>query len=560
MDETQGSGVPPPAGGPRPRAAKTQAGPRVIYQSVPLTPDDIVDTTVALSATYERHISIAGVCVADGYGVRLTVNRGALVVEDGAGPHRRTRRYERATHGLKRLVVIGGTGVITLDALDWCKRLGVGVLVLDAEGAPVFTSVPRSTDDARLRRVQAMAPDSPVGLHLARLLLARKLLAQSALITGRFSVIEASESIAELSAAVSVARSVAEARQLEASAAALYWQSWANRPECVPSFNAKDRSRVPPHWIRYEGRRSVLASSNANRKAERPVNALLNYAYALLEAETILACQVVGLDPGLGIVHNDTRARQSLALDIMEPVRPVVDGLVLDMLIGRTFRKAEFVETSDGHCRLRAPLTHDLAETLPVWAKEIAPVAETVAHVLGQSMEGKFVLATPLTRSRTRSAQAVVKARKAAAKAAAQTVVARQRMDAQPVLPMWSCPGCGGAVTNPRHVRCEQCIDADPAQSPDVRGRRGAAIAARKKAIRSWEQANIGASYDPELFQREILPRLATIKLSAMVEATGMSKSFASQVRSGEHMPHVSTWAALAELVGLSLDGHQVLA
>ena len=141
----------------------------------------------------------------------------------------------------------------------------------------------------------------------------------------------------------------------------------------------------------------MLASTNANRKAERPVNALLNYVYALLEAEAILACQVVGLDPGLGIVHLDARGRQSLALDIIEPVRPSVDAFVLDLLERRTFRKVEFTETEEGHCRLKAPLTHELAETMPQWARALAPIAESVAHSLGLAMAGKYVPATPLT-------------------------------------------------------------------------------------------------------------------------------------------------------------------
>jgi hypothetical protein len=44
--------------------------------------------------------------------------------------------------------------------------------------------------------------------------------------------------------------------------------------------------------------------------------------YALVEAEAILACQTVGLDPGLGMVHADARGRQSLALDVMVPFGP----------------------------------------------------------------------------------------------------------------------------------------------------------------------------------------------------------------------------------------------
>jgi CRISPR-associated protein Cas1 len=42
------------------------------------------------------------------------------------------------------------------------------------------------------------------------------------------------------------------------------------------------------------------------------------------------------LDPRLGIVHADAKGRQSLALDLMEPVRPEVDAFVLDMIERRT--------------------------------------------------------------------------------------------------------------------------------------------------------------------------------------------------------------------------------
>jgi hypothetical protein len=109
----------------------------------------------------------------------------------------------------------------------------------------------------------------------------------------------------------------------------------------------------------------VLVSAASNRKAERPVNATLNCLYALVEAEATLACQAVGLDPGLGIVHADAKGCQSLALDLMESVRPEVDGFVLDMVERRTFHKVEFTETNDGHVSLLAPLTHELAGTMP---------------------------------------------------------------------------------------------------------------------------------------------------------------------------------------------------
>jgi CRISPR-associated endonuclease Cas1 len=514
-----------------------------------LTREDVADGMAAIEATYSRP-DVAGVCVADGFGVRIVVERGALEVHDGVGPHRRSRRYDRATHGLRRLVILNAAGMVSLDALRWCSRLGIGVVVLAPDGKAQLASTPRMTDDARLRRTQALAPSEPYGLDIARELLGAKLGGQARLLANRFGDDETACTILDLADALRGAETIEEARQLEASAAALYFGSWSGRPECAPTFAAKDRRRIPPHWSRYEGRRSVLASSASNRKAERPVNTALNYCFALLEAEAVLACQAVGLDPGLGIVHADARGRASMALDVMEPVRPEVEGFVLDMVEHRTFRKAEFTETSDGHVRLLAPLTHELAETMPTWARSLAPFAEKVAHILGRAMDGKYEPATPLTSSRIKVAQGVVKARKVEATRRATRSAPHQRPASEPaVLPLWTCPDCGGAVTNPRHVRCEPCIAADPRQSGEIRGRRGAAIAARKRALAEWDKANPGTVHDPELFSREILPGLRTVKLSEIVEATGLSKSYASQVRAGKFTPHVSTWAALTRLV-----------
>jgi hypothetical protein len=91
---------------------------RVCYESPPFSDADTADGTAALRDTYARDTSAAGVCVADGMGVRVVVERGALEVHDGTGSHRRTRRFDKATHGLQRLVVLGSTGLVTLDALN----------------------------------------------------------------------------------------------------------------------------------------------------------------------------------------------------------------------------------------------------------------------------------------------------------------------------------------------------------------------------------------------------------------------------------------------------------
>lgn len=63
-----------------------------------------------------------------------------------------------------------------------------------------------------------------------------------------------------------------------------------------------------------------------------PPNNLLNYGYAILRAVVARSLVGSGLLPTLGIHHHNKYNAYCLADDIMEPYRPYVDGLVLDVM------------------------------------------------------------------------------------------------------------------------------------------------------------------------------------------------------------------------------------
>ena len=90
-----------------------------------------------------------------------------------------------------------------------------------------------------------------------------------------------------------------------------------------------------------------------------------NYLFACLESEARLALLAHGCDPQMGCLHADQRNRNSLALDAIEGVRGDVDAFLLDLLEDRTFTARDFGELPNGICRIAAPLTHELALTLP---------------------------------------------------------------------------------------------------------------------------------------------------------------------------------------------------
>ena len=75
---------------------------------------------------------------------------------------------------------------------------------------------------------------------------------------------------------------------------------------------------------------------------------MLNYMYALLESETRLAAAALGLHTGIGFLHVDTDARDSLACDLMEPGRPQVDVFLLDWILKEPLKREWFFEQRDG--------------------------------------------------------------------------------------------------------------------------------------------------------------------------------------------------------------------
>ena len=180
------------------------------------------------------------------------------------------------------------------------------------------------------------------------------------------------------------AATIEDVRICEAQAAAIYWNAWRTVPL---RLHGRDLARMPAHWARYDSRASVL--TGAPRAATNPVNALLNYLYALLESESRLALLAVGLDPTLGVLHADQRNRDSFALDAMEPIRPAVDAFVLDLLEERILTSRDFAELPNGVCRVRAPLTHELALTLGRWRLLLAPIVAHLAQVFRAALLGR---------------------------------------------------------------------------------------------------------------------------------------------------------------------------
>jgi CRISPR-associated endonuclease Cas1 len=534
----------------------------MIEHSNPSSPDARVG--IPLSEVFEREPRDPSILIADGYGLRIHVERGHLVIHDGIGTHRRTRRIPRVERTNTRLLILGHTGGITLDALTWCHDVGITVTQLDPVTGRILIAIGAAgRDDPRLRRAQALAPGNQVGLAIARTLISTKIARQAGVLR-TLDEHHTADTLDQHAATVEKAQAFNSITESEAKAASAYFAAWTRR--ITIRYATRGQTRVPEHWHGYEGRRSVLDYGRSPRKAATPINAMLNYAYALAEGECRIALVAVGLDPGLGIVHADKLGRDSLALDMIEPIRPRVDATILDLVEARPFRAEDFHETPSGQVRVLAPLTHEIAELARGWIRDIHTHAELIANALANGSAAPIRTSTPLTGDRRRNAMQTPKPtpsgrrpRKQAPAASSQTRRCRDCGIELPDTARKLCPACW-PISRAKQARARAANGAaalaaaraegqDPSNTPEARAKRHVALISDRAARAAWERENPNVTPDYANYHNHIGARLSEIALVRITDAIGVSISAASKMRAGKLTPHPRHWETLRSLV-----------
>src|SRR5258708_5537264 len=293
--------------------------------------------------------------------------------------------------------------MVSLAALRWLADQDARCVMLERDGSVLATTGPVRPSDAKLRRAQALAHSSGAALRITRELISQKLAGQERVARHKLLDSTTADAIAHFSSEVPAGENITTVRLIESQGARAYWSAWSALPV---NFPKNDLSRVPEHWRSFGARVSPLTGSP--RHATNPPNAILNYLYSVLESEARLAAAALGLDPGLGVLHVDTTARDSLACDLMEPVRPQVDSYVLDWITRQPLHREWFFEECNGNCRLMAPFAGELSETAPTWGRAVAPIAEWVAHAFWSTIRKPDVpFATRLTQANKRQAKGV---------------------------------------------------------------------------------------------------------------------------------------------------------
>ena len=245
-------------------------------------------------------------------------------------------------------VVLFGHAGISTPALHECFRRDIPVTFMSYGGWFIGHTVGTGHRNVMTRTLQYKASFDPQAcLRLARRLVIGKIHNCRTLLRRNWKPAEGEEegkappqllqALKNDMAQAARAESIPMLLGIEGNAARHYFENLTGMvsPGCrqgTEGFDFTTRNRRPP---------------------KDPVNALLSFAYAMLAREWTVTLSAVGLDPYRGFYHQLRHGRPALALDMMEPFRPLVaDSTVLMAINNGEIKADDFIHSAAG-CSLK---------------------------------------------------------------------------------------------------------------------------------------------------------------------------------------------------------------
>jgi CRISPR-associated endonuclease Cas1 len=491
------------------------------------------------------------------YNVKIRVSDNQLLIDfrnpiKGEKARITSFRLNRATSGLKRLIISGDDGYISLNALRWLAEIKAAIMQIGFDNELYLASVPPGSDYPALRRYQVLASITPLGAEIVRKLLTIKMQGQIDVM----KAIEADQS--QLTASISALQnceSPSEMMSYEGQASLAYWTAWKNI-ELI--FAKKDQKILPEHWRCF--RKRVSDFGPRPRRATNPANAMLNYLYAILKGETTTALQSIGLDPGIGFLHSDNICTPNLSLDVMEAVRPLADAWYLSFLKKRIFTKNEFFEMQDGSVRMAGNLRQELSAFGPIAFSFVAPWAEYVVQTLEKEFTGKSLMGTPLTQGNRKNGRKPYRLREHKLSIKPNTENRCIQCGKSAPGDNLYCPDCyqdRQAELRPtfisagvNHLKGLREKGISIAHGGEAGRKRGETQKERRRDRIGWERANPGLlEIEKVRFIHEIQPLLQTFSVREIGKACSCSLRYASLIRSGKNIPHPIFYQDLEKLI-----------
>jgi CRISPR-associated protein Cas1 len=273
-------------------------------------------------------------------------------------------------------VVVTGRATLSTGAVGLLAEKGIGLLLITGRQhrqSAMLLGRPHG-DVARRVAQYRWHCDESQRCRASRALVLHKLRAQARFLRSALPVrpdrraqliegIERLEQSARNLRADTTLVALSSLRGIEGAAAAAYFQAYCSL--FAPSLEFTGRNRRPPR---------------------DPVNAVLSLGYTLLHFEAVQACHMSGLDPYLGVFHDLAYNRESLALDLIEPLRPRFDHLVWRLFAERTLRKEAFTREGEAVLLNKAGRPHFYAP-YELWAQPVRRLLRRTCQRIARYLE-----------------------------------------------------------------------------------------------------------------------------------------------------------------------------
>lgn len=266
--------------------------------------------------------------VAQQEGVKVGVRGMELRVTDKNGSVAKTVPLAN----LESLSLLGSVQ-ITTQAIRALADMNTPIAFLSPAGRLVAIIDPLDSVSAEVRRAQIRKLDrTEVCLELASALVAAKIMNQRTLLLRNHSSLPAgvAADLAKEAKNAALADSVDAVRGHEGQAAAIYFGHFSGmfKGPLSVEFDANGRKRRPP---------------------PDPINSCLSLAYSMLTHECVAALRLARLEPSIGGFHVSRPGRPALALDLMEPFRPLIaDSVAITCFNRGELTEGHFLRTASG--------------------------------------------------------------------------------------------------------------------------------------------------------------------------------------------------------------------
>lgn len=265
--------------------------------------------------------------IIDGFGKSITKRDNQIVIRENG---------EELDYFLPKdlkQIIINGKGAITFDAIELLSDNDVDLIAIDWKGNIKYRLSSMEHNNVEIRKQQYYALNDNRSGYLAKKFIESKIKNQKATLTTlaksknqKNFLINQRDKLDNLLKALDNIQ-IKPSKKIRSDIFGI---------EGIASYE---------YWL---GFRHIISEEydflkRSGRGAPDPVNAMLNYSYAILASEVLKSLHTSGLDPYAGFLHSDRYARKSLVFDLVEEFRQqIVDKSVLKLVNRNQIEKDDF--------------------------------------------------------------------------------------------------------------------------------------------------------------------------------------------------------------------------